>query len=121
MKILKLLEAFPAATDEYQPMPPDYVLRGVNVFDEDDGVLDASFSFTNKNNGVTYAVDVLVNLETHAYKVNQIDVKDGKMTHDGDAEDAKVVDKYIKDNFAQLMQEFSNDNVDTPLNKPRPI
>lgn len=119
MKILNLLEDF-AANDD-QPMEPDYVLRGVNVFDKDDDVLDASFAFTNRNNGVTYAVDVLVNLETHAYKVNQIDVKDGKMTHDGDAEDAKIVDKYIKDNFAILMQEFENDDVDTPLNKPRPV
>lgn len=118
MKILQLLESVMGLNDD----TPQYKLSNVNAFSEVDGMIDGSFSFV-QDNGVVYAVDIMVNPKTRGFKLGSIDVQDHGRTYAGDHEDIKTVMRFFKDHFADIvtqLQQDLEDNVDgnKPFNMP---
>jgi len=117
MKILQLLESVMDFDTDTQ-----YKLTGVNAFSEENGMIDGSFSFV-QDNGVVYAVDIMVNPKTRGFKFGDIDIQDHGTTHDGNPDDLKIAIRFFKDNFqeivAQLKQDLEeNSDGQKPFNRP---
>lgn len=103
MKIFDLLEGLTSGSN------PQLVLTGEpSVFNSNDNEIDGSFAIRDQSNGVVYAVDVVVNLQTGQYKITDIDVQDHGKTYDGDQEDAQLVKQYIDSNLENLVHAFQN-------------